>query len=159
MLLNIKIVNREDHDYDIDNRYILRANNRRDSGLDLYCPMKVEIPPYSTGSIPLGIACEAYKNQEAKDNNINCGFYLYPRSSIYKTPLRMANSVGIIDAGYRGELKAMVDNIKDEPYIVEAGTRLFQICSTTLEPIRRLQILEELNDSERGIGGFGSTGS
>ena len=52
-------------------------------------------------------------------------YYLYPRSSISKTPLRLCNSVGIIDAGYRGNIMAFVDNI-DEDY--DLGTRLFQLC-------------------------------
>jgi len=83
---------------------------------------------------------------------------LYPRSSISKTPLRLANSIGIIDSGYRGNIMAAVDNISDEPYQVQKGQRLFQICGRYLEPIE-LQLVEELSDTERGNGGFGSTGS
>ena len=48
----------------------------------------------------------------------NVSYYLYPRSSIIKTPLRMSNSVGIIDAGYRGNIIGCVDNIGDIPYTV-----------------------------------------
>ena len=50
-----------------------------------------------------------------------------PRSSISKTPLRLANSIGLIDGGYRGEIMAMCDNIKTDSYTVEKGQRLFQI--------------------------------
>ena len=74
-----------------------------------------------------------------------------------RTPLRLANSVGIIDAGYRGEICAIIDNIKDEPYSIECGTRLFQICSPTLEPIE-YDIVNSLSETTRGVGGFGSTG-
>ena len=70
----------------------------------------------------------------------------------------MANSVGIIDAGYRGTIMAAVDNISDEDYTIKVGQRLFQICGRYLEPIY-LTLVEELSESERGNGGFGSTGS
>ena len=83
-------------------------------------------------------------------------YYLYSRSSIVKTPLRLANSVGIIDAGYRGNIMAYVDNIKTEDYIVERGTRLFQICSGDLSPLT-FEMVNQLSETTRGIGGFGST--
>ena len=96
------------------------------------------------------------------------GYYLYPRSSIVKTPFRMANSVGIIDAGYRGELMAVIDNIDSanndlktclERY-APPMSRLFQICAPTLEPflVRIVEREDELGITERGCGGFGSTG-
>ena len=52
-----------------------------------------------------------------------------------RTPLRLSNSVGIIDAGYRGDICAIVDNIKTESFRIDRGTRLFQICAGNLEPI------------------------
>ena len=103
-----------------------------DSGLDLFFPNEVNIGATETKLINLGIQCEAYPSKN-KEHNIS--YYLYPRSSISKTPLRMANSVGIIDAGYRGPIIVAVDNTSDEPYCIEAGQRLFQICSPTLQPI------------------------
>ena len=87
----------------------------------------------------------------------DCSYYLYPRSSISKTPLRMSNSVGIIDAGYRGEIIAKVDNLSNDDYKIEKGTRLFQICDASLEPIE-LRIVDKLSETTRGVGGFGSTG-
>lgn len=92
-------------------------------------------------------------------------FYLYARSSIGKTPLRLANNVGIIDSGYRGEIGAYVDNIHSSPdfnskYTIAAYTRLFQICDPNLEPIK-VEIVEKESDlgkTVRGSGGFGSTG-
>lgn len=134
------------------------SNNNRemrgDAGLDLYCPGDLTIPPHGIGKIDFKIQCEGLS---ANDNRNVC-YYLYPRSSISKTPLRLANSVGIIDAGYRGNLMAIVDNISDEPYHIQKGQRLFQICGRYLEPIY-LTLVEELSESERGNGGFGSTGS
>jgi dUTP pyrophosphatase len=104
---------------------------------------------------------------------INTGFYIYPRSSLSKTKLRLANSVGIIDSGYRGNLIGMFDvvNIDDEErninkntadYFAKVNDRLVQICAPGLVPIL-VEIVEnedELgNETERGNGGFGSTGN
>ena len=127
---------------------------RGDAGLDLYCPGDLIIPPHETGKIDFKIQCEGLSDNDSR----NVCYYLYPRSSISKTPLRLANSVGIIDAGYRGNLMAVVDNISDEPYHIQKDQRLFQICGRYLEPIH-LTLVETLSDSERGNGGFGSTGS
>ena len=87
----------------------------------------------------------------------NVCYYLYPRSSISKTPLRLANSVGIIDAGYRGNLMAVVDNISIQAYNIQKKDRLFQICAGNLEPIE-FQLANDLSNTQRGFGGFGSTG-
>jgi len=122
-----------------------------DSGLDLFCPTDILVKAGETVKIDLQIQCEALK-----DNQKNVSYYLYPRSSIVKTPLRLANSVGIIDAGYRGNIMAFVDNIKTEDYIVEQGTRLFQICSGDLSPLT-FEVVNSLSDTSRGQGGFGST--
>jgi dUTP pyrophosphatase len=69
----------------------------------------------------------------------------------------MANSVGIIDAGYRGNIMAKVRNMSSSETPINQGEKLFQICSPTLEPIK-IKIVEKLTDSSRGDGGFGSTG-
>jgi len=122
-----------------------------DSGVDLYCPTTIIIPPKSMYKISFQIKCEML-NQDEK----NVSYYLYPRSSIVKTSLRMANSVGIIDAGYRGYIMACVDNIGDEPCRVLAGTRLFQICAGDLTPMS-VKIVNRLSETSRGGGGFGST--
>lgn len=123
-----------------------------DSGLDVFFPFDVDIGPHETKLINLHITCEAVQD------NVNISYYLYPRSSISKTPLRMANSVGIIDAGYRGSLMVAVDNHSDESYRVEQGQRLFQICSPTLTPLS-FELVNTLSESGRGDGGFGSTNS
>ena len=120
---------------------------RGDSGFDLYAVEDIEIHPRKTAKIPLGIACKP---------NDSHGYYLYPRSSISKTPFRLANSVGIIDSGYRGEICAMVDNISDEVKYIKQGDKLFQLCSPDLRPIE-VEFVEELDETIRGSGGFGST--
>ena len=98
--------------------------------------------------IHLQIACE---------NTENKPYLLMPRSSIAKTPLRLSNSIGLIDSGYRGEIMAAVDNIKKEDYTVDPGQRLFQLVAMDGAPIH-FELVDELSDTSRGSGGFGSTG-
>jgi dUTPase len=102
-----------------------------------------------------------------------CGFYLYPRSSISKTRMRLANSVGIIDAGYRGDLIAAVDTIgvfgstdiwhvwKETLSPIKKYDRYFQVCAPDLSPflVHLVDTEQELSPpTTRGHGGFGSTG-
>ena len=131
-----------------------RREERGDAGLDLYCPGNLEIMPGQTKCIDFKIQCEGLSDSDAR----NVCYYLYARSSISKTPFRLANSVGIIDAGYRGNLMAMVDNTSKEVQTIQKGSRLFQICGRYLEPIH-LELVEVLSESDRGNDGFGSTGS
>ena len=119
-----------------------------DAGLDLFIIDSLIIPTGETAIIKSNIACE---------NTDEMPYLLMPRSSISKTPLRQCNSVGLIDAGYRGEIMAAVDNIKDIPYTVEPGQRLFQLVSMDGAPIT-FEIVSELSQTDRGDGGFGSTG-
>ena len=72
-------------------------------------------------------------------------------------PIELANSIGLIDGGYRGELMAMCDNIKSEPYTAEKGQRLFQIVACDCSSIT-YELVNELSDTTWGSGGFGSTG-
>ena len=142
------------------NKYLNHTHyNPGDSGLDLFFPEDITLEPGSKGfQVDLCIQCEA---KTKDDDQLPLSFYLYPRSSISKTPIRMANSVGIIDSGYRGNLIVSLDHIGTEPFTIQKGTRLFQICSPTLDPVH-LQVLsysESLSETDRGNGGFGSTGS
>ena len=119
-----------------------------DAGLDLYVLENLHYEPGETKAIKLGISCEP-------EDGI--AYYLFPRSSISKTPLRMANSIGLIDGGYRGEIMAVCDNIKSEAYTAEKGQRLFQLVATDSSPIQ-YELVENLEMTTRGTGGFGSTG-
>ena len=145
--LKVKILEGEDNNFykDWDSIY------EGDAGVDLYCPDQLVIEPGETHLIKMGIACEM------TDDYLPTSYMLVPRSSISKTPLRMANSIGIIDAGYRGEIMAAVDNTSGEDYMVVPGQRLFQIVHPTLYPIG-VEVVKELSDTQRGDGGFGSTG-
>ena len=156
--------------------------NTDDTGLDLYTPSTIDISPGETKFIDLEIQCEMFESDDGDDSDMECKnlpYYIYPRSSISKTPLILANHVGIIDAGYRGNLKIAVKYVptledmwvllnsdksslekykKDLPiYTIEAGTRLVQLCSNDLRPFN-IKLVEKLTDSDRGSGGFGSTG-
>ncbi len=122
--------------------------HKGDAGLDLYVLENQTFKAGETAKIKLGISCE---NLDGK------GYFLFPRSSISKTPLRMANSIGLIDGGYRGEIMAVCDNIKDYDFSISKGDRLFQLVSADLSTIE-FKIVKELSDSTRGSGGFGSTG-
>ena len=96
-------------------------------------------------------------------------FYTYARSSMSKTPLRLANNQGIIDAGYRGNLIGMFDCIyntdvsddTDFDWYMEKYSRMLQICAPGLVPIY-VNVVDKLEDlgpsTSRGVGGFGSTG-
>ena len=140
---------------DVSNYFSSKKSNfSDDSGLDLIVPKEIIVPKNAIG---FKINLELTLEPSFDDGNIR-GYFMFPRSSISKTPLRLANSVGIIDFGYRGNLIAVVDNLSDEDYTIECGTRLFQVCSPDLSPITFELIEDELSKSERGEGGFGSTG-
>jgi len=147
-----------------------KVSYKGDSGIDLFTPEEVTFLPGETKMINLQIKCQMVDNMTEND----VSYYLYPRSSISKTPLRLANSVGIIDAGYRGELMVALtyiptnkhfmeinDNGKldlyDNKFVLSAGTRIVQICSGDLTPIN-YELKDELTETERDGGGFGSTG-
>jgi dUTP pyrophosphatase len=121
-----------------------------DSGFDLYMPADVTIDAGKTVLVDLGVRCEpAFKG----------GYYLFPRSSIGKTPLRLANSVGIIDNGYRGTLKVMVHNTGCEAFTMKKGERYFQLCHPSLLPMS-VGVVDKIDmNTVRGEGGFGSTNS
>lgn len=153
MFLKIKAITDFTYSYF---KYVAKESET-ESGLDLVTPQEIIVPANALGfKIKLGFQCEP----KFEDNLVR-GFYLYPRSSMgSKTPLRLANSVGIIDSSYRGEIMAVVDNISDEDFKIDQGIRLFQLCSYDLSPIK-FELLDEeddLSDTARGSGGFGSTG-
>jgi dUTP pyrophosphatase len=147
-----------------------------DSGFDLFIPFDYSEHEngYTDNHVskvtfraPLGVKCSMLRVSPTT-TLIPCGYYLYPRSSIVKTSFRLSNSVGIIDSGYRGEIMAVVDNIDSvnndmkvciRKYMTPM-TRMFQICSPTLEPflVEIVDDEEHLGFTERGSGGFGSTG-
>jgi dUTP pyrophosphatase len=145
MLLRIKALNKS-----VKNMYKNHGHfHEGDAGLDLFVIEKQTISSGQTVRIKFGISCENMDKQP---------YLLMPRSSISKTPLRLCNSIGLIDAGYRGEIMAAVDNVKQEKYEIEIGQRLFQLVSMDGGPISFV-LTDELSQTSRGTGGFGSTGN
>jgi len=116
--------------------------------------------------------CYAYNLTFNADNNTidydlgfsyeipdNYHLEILPRSSVYKTGLRLCNSVGILDADYRGQVRAVfyTDNA-DIENIYLVGDRVCQMMLVKNTPTR-LSIVSSINETKRGIGGFGSTGN
>ena len=121
------------------------------SGLDLAAHINenVEIKPGSTAIIPTGLAVSIPKNFEIQ---------IRPRSGLAaKNQISVLNTPGTIDADYRGELKVILINLSDKIFVVEKGLRIAQM---VLCPVVKATLKEvtELEDTERGSGGFGSTG-
>lgn len=140
-----------------------------DAGVDVFVPEDIFFQPHETKRVPLGIKGIMHRNDvsgtaySSFPHLKETAYYMYPRSSIAKTPFRLANSVGIIDASYRGELCAMLDNHSSYPQVLRAGAALLQICAPTLEPIR-LTVLKSQEEWDkvatitlRGERGFGSS--
>lgn len=143
-------------DVELKNLYEDHVNKHNDhvmndphpnSGFDIYVPIETTVPAKEVLFLKHNISCSMVDN---------IGYYLYPRSSISKTPLMMANHVGIIDCGYRGNIIGALRNLDDKEYVIPKHTRLFQICSGDLKPFT-VNLVSELGDTSRGEGGFGST--
>jgi dUTPase len=171
---------------DIHNNKLLNNLSHIDAGFDLFAPgnegdelnvwgdkLRFFGPGWDDKSpvnkLDLKVCCSARMYLDS-GKNYNTGYYMYPRSSISKTQLRLANATGIIDAGYRGHLMGMFDvvNIKSSTiktdkadYFGKKFERYLQICAPGLVPIvvEIVNTKEELGEQTvRGCGGFGSTG-
>ena len=129
-----------------------------DAGFDILCTKGQTITACSlSNKINHDVQCSMmFKNRF-------CGYYLFPRSSMgSKTPLRLSNSIGIIDAGYRGNIMSVVDNNdRENDYQLQAGQRITQICPPNMKyPIWPQLFLGkyEIDSTKRGENGFGSSG-
>lgn len=143
-----------------------------DAGLDLFCPETVIIPAGERGfmyKLQIVVVCAEMLTSTGKRGGSSRleprPFFLLPRSSMgSKTPLRLSNSVGLIDGGYRGCLCALLDNTSDKPYEIKKGDRLFQICTRNLSGFSvnvvglGHKLMKKSDENSRGEGGFGSTG-
>jgi len=146
--------------------YMAKPRSERDAGFDLFS-VAASVPGMSPmaagGSSSGGAAVKVGQTCRAAVYDPLLGrfraYWMLPRSSISKTPLRLANSVGLIDAGYRGPLLAMIYSTGAD-FAVTAGDRYFQIAGPELLPFDRIEIVDEIPGGAtiRGAGGFGSTG-
>jgi dUTP pyrophosphatase len=136
-----------------------------DSGFDLFVPDNTVFDEdVESKFIDFQVKAEMIYCDIARNRPFTCAFTIHPRSSISKTSLMLANHTGIIDSGYRGSLigafRWLPSSDNESPrYSVEQNTRLVQICHPTLCPVYVILVREEdLSNTERGAGGFGSTG-
>ena len=136
-------------------------NKFPDAGFDLFVPRNYTCLENIVTKINFEVKCSARILCE-NGRKYNTGFYMYPRSSLSNTKLRLANSVGIIDSGYRGALIGAFDCCTpNEEYNVLTYDKLVQICAPGLIPIyvRIVESEAELGITTlRGDNGFGSTG-
>lgn len=135
-----------------DNARIPKRATEGAAGMDLYAciPEAITLAPGQLAVIPTGIAIELPDN--------TCAAFLYARSGLgVKHGICLANGVGVIDSDYRGEICAGLCNVSDRPYTIEPDERVAQM---VIAPVLTPEIVEvtELGDTERGAGGFGSTG-
>lgn len=152
---------KDPHNY-YDQERLKAHHHEGDVGFDLFVPERVVIPTGALNmKIGMGIKCAMYEvkveNETTRFYTETEGYMLALRSSTPKLGLRQSNSIGIIDAGYRGEILLPVDNVAGKPIAIEAGTRLCQLVSFNGKNILPI-VVDELDNTSRGEGGFGSTG-
>ena len=174
--MHLKIFIDTDSPDELKNIYVNSAFNHNqkiisdphffDAGFDLFLPQNTVFDSTQVNKVDFKVKCCAeihHLSMNYDANNNFSGFYVHPRSSLSKTSLRLANSTGIIDAGYRGNLIGMFDcnSAEDDNYTLGQFTRLLQICGPSLMPIyvEVVDSIEYLGPStSRGGGGIGSTG-
>ena len=128
-----------------------RATNGS-AGMDLYACIDepITLAPGQLAIVPTGIAIALPDN--------SCAAFLYARSGLgVKHGICLSNGVGVIDSDYRGEICAGLCNVSDTPYTIEPDER---VCQMVIAPVLTPDVVEvsELDDTDRGEGGFGSTG-
>lgn len=120
-----------------------------DAAYDLRSRVDIELPVGKSQLVPAGFFIELPVGYEAQ---------IRPRSGLaLKHNLTLSNTPGTIDAGYRGEVGVIMFNLGSEPFVIRRGDRIAQMVICELAPVE-LILAEELNETKRGTGGFGSTG-
>lgn len=170
---DIKILATEPRVQELLNNYYQKAapSTAGSSGLDLLNPRLYAVraePAYrvfDTGveisesegrtNIKFDVAIAMYCNE----TNERVSYCLIPRSSFSKLGLAMGNSIGLIDSDYNGELQANIYTLIHRTFVIQEGTRLFQIVAPSLGKITQVRVVDSLPDTIRGTGGFGSTGA
>jgi dUTP pyrophosphatase len=126
----------------------IKAKNNEDSGLDVPMQESIIVPP-NMKSFKINLN---YKGCQTR------GYMLVPRSSLAKTGIRLANSIGIIDKNYRGDVCVIVDNLSETEVLLQEGCCYFQIISFDGK-LPGYQVGEVSTDTTRGVSGFGSSGA
>ena len=111
----------------------------------------VEVAPGALVSLPTGIAIALPSAEYVA--------LVFARSGLgVRHGITLSNGVGVIDSDYRGEIRVGLTNLSSVPYTIQPGDRIAQLAVLPVAQAR-LQIVEELDGTERGSGGFGSTGT
>ena len=119
-----------------------------DAGMDLRAVERAVLSPNVPQGVPTGLAIELPTGYEAQ---------IRPRSGLaLKHAITVPNSPGTIDPGYRGEIRVILLNLGKGDYVIEKGDRIAQMVIAKYEAIELME--GELSDTERGAGGFGSSG-
>ena len=136
----------------------MQTNPNPDAGFDIFTPTRQECSTIAVNKINFQIKTSATIT-DSSGNTYSTGFFMPPRSSLSSSNLRLANSVGIIDSGYRGNIMGKFDSLYSN-YVVEPYSKLVQIIAPNMVPIF-VEIVSDLshlgNPTSRGEGGFGST--
>lgn len=122
------------------------------AGMDLHAAIDapIELPPHSRTRIPCGFAIAPERNDIAA--------FIFARSGLaHKKGLAPSNAVGVVDADYRGEVMVSVSNTSDEPYTIQPDERFAQLVFMPVYTATLTEV-DDLDETERGAGGFGSTG-
>ncbi|MBD3184007.1 dUTP diphosphatase [Candidatus Poribacteria bacterium] len=146
-MIEIKI-HRLDDNYDIP---LPRYMSSGASGMDLYAAVTepVTIQPKNFDIIPLGIKIAVPDGYEAQ---------IRPRSGLAaRNGIGLLNSPGTIDSDYRGEIKVIMFNFGDKPFTINRGDRIAQMIIAQVIKVRLMKT-DDLDDTQRGSGGFGHTG-
>ena len=121
-----------------------------DAGLDLAACEPAVLEPGERAIVPTGVAVEIPKGYAG---------FIQPRSGLAaRHGIGIVNSPGLIDSGYRGEIRVVLLNTGREPFSVEAGMRVAQLVIAPVASVRLVEV-DELAASERGTQGFGSSAS
>ncbi|MDP4291979.1 MAG: dUTP diphosphatase [Bacteroidota bacterium] len=142
--LNVKIINQSKHN-------LPAYETVHAAGMDLRANLDahVTIKPLERVIIPTGLFIELPEGYEAQ---------VRPRSGLAaKTGITVLNTPGTIDADYRGEIKIILVNLSDAEYVIKDGERIAQMIVSKHERVQ-WQLTSELQETERGEGGFGHTG-
>ena len=126
-----------------------RYAHEGDSGADLYSTIDYGLQPLERKAIPTGLSAEVPQGFELQ---------VRPKSGLaLNHGITVLNTPGTIDCGYRGEIKVILINLSSEPYHIKAGQKIAQL---VVVPVAHAEFKEvdELSETSRGEGGFGSTG-
>lgn len=144
-MMKVKVVNQSKHE-------LPHYATELSAGLDLRANLDapVELKPLARALVPTGLFIELPAGYEAQ---------IRPRSGLaFKHGITVLNSPGTIDADYRGEVKVLLINLSDSPFVINDGERVAQMVVARHEQIS-WQLADSLDETERGAGGFGHTGT